>query len=259
MKYYVIDAFTDAVFGGNPAGVCVLDAPIDAALMQKIAFENNLADTAFLLPEGNAYRLRWFTPLVEVDLCGHATLASAYVVTRFLKPGSRSVTFHTNQSGTLSAACEDDRIVLDFPSRKAVPCAPPQGLAQALGVEILETHQSRDTIVLVQSAAAVAAMRPDFEKLKQYTDTFAFCVTARGEETDFVSRFFAPNTVVDEDPVTGSSHTTLIPFWSERLHKTKMTAAQLSRRGGVLFCEDCGERVKIGGTAVCYLEGELLL
>ena len=259
MKYYVVDAFTDTVFGGNPAGVCVLDTPIQDALMQQIASENNLSDTAFLLPDGDAYHLRWFTPLAEVDLCGHATLASAYVATRFLTPGAQSVTFHTNQSGTLYAAIEDGRIVLDFPSRKPMPCAIPTGLADALGAKIMATYQSRDTLVLLESEAAVKALRPDFGKLKRYTDTFGFTVTAQGKAADFVCRFFAPKLGIDEDPVTGSAHATLIPFWSERLGKTKMTSAQLSRRGGVLYCEDCGERVKIGGTAKCYLQGELLL
>ena len=259
MEYYIVDAFTDTVFGGNPAGVCVLDAPITDSLMQSIAFENNLSDTAFVLPNGEDYLLRWFTPLAEVDLCGHATLASAYVVTRFLKPDAAAVTFHTKSSGTLYAARDGDTIVLDFPSRKPAPCAVPAGLAEALGTRIVQTYQSRDTVVLLESEAAVRTLQPDFDKLRRYTDTFGFTVTAKGDTADFASRFFAPNLGINEDPVTGSAHASLIPFWSERLGKTKMTAAQLSRRGGVLYCEDCGERVKIGGKAVCYLQGELLL
>jgi len=259
MRYYVVDAFTDHVFGGNPAGVCVLDAPVPDALMQQIAAENNLPDTAFLLPDGDVYGLRWFKPRMEVDLCGHATLASGYVVTQFLSPGSRRAAFRTAQCGMLYAERDGDRIMLDFPARRAVPCAVPDGLAEALGTTILETYQSRDTLAVVESEAVVAAMRPDFTKLKRYSDTFGFVVTAKGSRIDFVSRFFGTSIGDDEDPVTGSSHATLIPFWSERLHKTKMTAAQLSARGGVLYCEDKGERVFIGGKAVCYLQGEILL
>jgi PhzF family phenazine biosynthesis protein len=258
MRYFMVDAFTDEVFKGNPAGVCVLDAPVETALMQKIAFENNLSDTAFLLPEGEAYRLRWFTPLVEVDLCGHATLASGFVVMNILKPGLQRIAFHS-PSGPLYAQRDGDVTVLDFPSRKPFPCGIPEGLENALGTRILETFQSRDTVVLVESETAVANLKPDFAKLKRYTGTFGFIVTAGGCDCDFVSRFFAPNAGIDEDPVTGSAHATLTPFWSERLRKTKMTAAQLSKRGGLLRCEDRGERVLIGGKAVCYLQGEIIL
>ncbi len=258
MKYYVVDAFADKLFTGNPAGVCALDGPIDKALMQNIAFENNLAETAFFYPDGDVYRLKWFTPVAEIDLCGHATLASAYVVMRFVDPGAAEVRFET-LSGPLTVTKSGDVLTLDFPSRKPVPCAVPEGLEAALGVKILQAHSSRDMLCLVESEAALKSIQPDYKALSAIPGPMGFVATARGETHDFVSRFFAPNTGIDEDPVTGSTHTNLIPFWSERLGKTKMTAAQLSRRGGVLYCEDCGERVKIGGTAVCYLEGELFL
>ena len=258
MKYYVVDAFADTLFTGNPAGVCVLDGPIDKALMQHIAFENNLAETAFFYPDGDVYRLKWFTPVAEIDLCGHATLASAYVVMRFVDPGAKEVRFET-LSGRLTVTKSGDVLTLDFPSRKPVPCAVPEGLEDALGVKVLEAHSSRDMLCLVESEAVLKSIRPDYKKLMAIPGPMGFVATAKGETYDFVSRFFAPSTGIDEDPVTGSTHTNLIPFWSERLGKTKLTATQLSQRGGVLYCEDCGERVKIGGTAVCYLQGELLV
>ncbi|MFH1512412.1 MAG: PhzF family phenazine biosynthesis protein [Bacillota bacterium] len=258
MQYYVVDAFASEVFKGNPAGVCPLDGPADAALMQRIAFENNLAETAFFYPEGGGYRLRWFTPVNEVDLCGHATLASAYVVMRFIDPGANAVRFHT-QSGLLTVTKDGEDLAMDFPSRKPVPCAVPEGLEEALGVTAPQTFLSRDLLILLGSEAAVLAVKPDYKKLSQITGPLGFIVTAEGDVHDFVSRFFAPNAGIDEDPVTGSSHATLIPFWSERLKKSEMTAAQLSRRGGVLRCEDKGDRVLIAGKAVCYLRGEILL
>ena len=258
MKYYVVDAFANEVFTGNPAGVCVLDGPIDSKRMQDIAFENNLAETAFFYRDGDTYRLKWFTPVDEIDLCGHATLASAYVVMHFVDPGAQSVRFQT-LSGLLTVTRDGEILTMDFPSRKPVPTPIPLGLEDALGVKITEAHLSRDLLAVVQSEAVLREIRPDYGKLATIKGPLGVVVTAKGETYDFVSRFFAPNTGIDEDPVTGSTHTNLIPFWSERLHKTKMTAAQLSRRGGVLYLEDCGERVKIGGSAVCYLQGEILL
>ena len=258
MRYYMVDAFADKVFAGNPAGVCVLNEPIDAALMQNIAAENNLPETAFFYRDHNKYRLRWFTPVDEIDLCGHATLASAYVIFRYLDRSAAEVHFLT-MSGELIVTKDGDVLTLDFPSRKPVPCAVPEGLEDALGVKIVEAHSSRDMLCLVESEEVLKSIQPDYQKLLAIKGPMGFIATAKGETYDFVSRFFAPGTGIDEDPVTGSTHTNLIPFWSERLTKTKMTAAQLSKRGGVLHCEDCGERVKIGGRAVCYLQGELLV
>jgi PhzF family phenazine biosynthesis protein len=258
MKYYVVDAFAQELFKGNPAGVCPLDGPADAAQMQKIAFENNLAETAFFYPEGDGYHLRWFTPVNEIDLCGHATLASAYVVTRFLDPAAQTVRFRT-QSGLLTVVRDGEELVMDFPSRKPVPCECPAGLKDALEIAVPQTYFFRDLLILLESEAAVLAVKPDYQKLAKIEGPLGFIVTAKGDTCDFVSRFFAPNTGIDEDPVTGSAHAALIPFWSERLHKTKMIAAQLSRRGGVLHCEDRSERVLIGGKAVCYLQGEIMV
>ena len=257
MRYYVVDAFAEEVFRGNPAGVCPLDGPIDAALMQQIAAENNLPETAFFYRDQDHYNLRWFTPVDEIDLCGHATLASAYIVFRFLEPEADTARFQT-QSGMLTVIRDGDSLLMDFPSRRPAPCPVPEGLAEALGIRVEQTFWFRDLLILLDSEAEVLAVKPDYQKLAQIKGWLGFIVTARGDRHDFVSRFFAPGTGIDEDPVTGSTHAVLIPFWSERLNKTKMTAAQLSQRGGVLRCEDRGERVRIGGKAVCYLQGEIL-
>jgi len=259
MKYFVVDAFTDKLFSGNPAGVCLLDVWPDVAVMQNIAMENNLAETAFLVRENNgAFGLRWFTPEVEIDLCGHATLASAYVLMNEMGSVADTIEFHT-QSGTLTVSKTGDLFTMDFPSRPPVPCETPPGLEQALGAPVLKTYISRDLLALLPDEDTVRTLHPDFSLLKQVKDAFAVIVTAKGTGCDFVSRFFAPGAGIPEDPVTGSSHSTLIPFWSQRLKKKHMTARQLSARGGALICEACGERVKISGAAVCYLRGEISL
>ena len=258
MKYYVIDTFTDKLFAGNPAGVCVLDKPIGTELMQRIASENNLSETAFFLDRGEYYDLKWYTPETEIDLCGHATLASAFVLMNYIKPQLESVAFET-LSGRLYVRREGDTYVLDLPSRKPVAYATPDILEEALGVRVLETHRARDLFVLVEQENDVRSLKPDLIKLRMINDVFAFIVTAKGTDCDFVSRFFAPNAGIPEDPVTGSSHSTLIPLWSERLGKKELTARQVSARGGLLACRDLGERVEVGGKAVLYLEGEIKL
>ena len=259
MKYYVIDAFADKLFSGNPAGVCLLDCELADDIMQKIAFENNLAETAFLLKKGEQYYLRWFTPEVEVDLCGHATLATAFVVMNYVSLNMNEIIFET-KSGKLTVVRNEDIYTLDFPSRKPEPIEKPALLEQALGCKVIETHLSRDLLVLVENEDDILNLQVDMELIKKISKeiSFAIIVTAKGNNYDFVSRFFAPNAGIPEDPVTGSAHSTLIPFWSERLSKTKMIAEQKSQRGGKLYCEYCGERVKIGGTAVCYLQGDLM-
>jgi len=258
MRYFVVDAFADQVFSGNPAGVCLVENGLPDETMQSIAFENNLAETAFLIKRDRHYDLRWFTPTVEIDLCGHATLASAFVIMECLGSEEHTVDFHT-KSGVLRVARKDGIYFMDFPARKPSPCAVPAGLEEALGEKVLETHMSRDLLVLLEDEKAVFSLSPDIAGLKKIKEPFAFIVTAPGSKCDFVSRFFAPNAGIDEDPVTGSSHSTLIPFWSGRLNKKEMTAAQLSKRGGTLYCRDRGERVEIGGRAACYLRGEILL
>lgn len=258
MKYYVVDVFTEQLFRGNPAGVCLSDSPLDETVMQKIAFENNLAETAFPVKRDGFYDLRWFTPEVEMDLCGHATLGCAFVLMNYVEKGMNTIDFET-QSGRLTVRRDGDTYLMDFPARAPVPCEKPAGLEEALGVKTLETHISRDLLALVETEADVKNMTPDFGLLRQLDGSFAVIVTAKGSDCDFVSRFFAPNAGIPEDPVTGSSHSTLIPFWSGRLGKKEMTAKQLSKRGGSLFCGDRGGRVDIGGTAICYLEGEIKL
>lgn len=259
MKYYVVDAFTDQVFQGNPAGVCILDKEISDERMQKIAFENNLAETAFLLEKDDVYYLRWFTPDVEIDLCGHATLATAYVVMNYIHPNRKEISFET-QSGTLTVSRKHNLYCMDFPSRMPVPTTIPPMLEEALGCKVLETHRARDLVVVVENEAIVKDLQVNIELVRKISKDIAFAmiVTAKGDSCDFVSRFFAPNAGIVEDPVTGSSHSTLIPFWSKRLHKKEMVAKQLSKRSGLLICEDAGDRVHISGNAVCYLKGEIL-
>jgi predicted PhzF superfamily epimerase YddE/YHI9 len=261
MNYYIVDSFTDRPFHGNPAGVCLLDSWLADGLMQNIAAENNLAETAFLVYREQtngkaAYDLRWFSPQLEIDLCGHATLASAFILMEILKHVSGDVIFHT-ASGPLGVRRDGAVYFMDFPRRIPVACPVPAGLAEALGVQILETAQARDLLVRVSDEAAVLAAKPDFVLLKKFSDIFAFAVTAPGKTADFVSRFFAPNAGIDEDPVTGSSHSSLIPYWSARLSKNQLLARQLSPRGGTLYCRDMGDRVEIGGTARLYLAGEI--
>jgi len=255
---YQVDAFTDSLFGGNPAAVCPLQAWLSDATMQAIAAENNLSETAFFVPEGGDYALRWFTPTVEVDLCGHATLATGRVVMSFIEPQRQSVSFRTLKAGTLTVSRRGDRLVMDFPARPAVPeKVPPAGLIEALGGAPREVLRARDHLVVYGAPAEVAALTPDFAALAK-VDCWAAIVTAPGDDgVDFVSRFFAPAQGVPEDPVTGSSHTTLTPYWAKRLGKTELEARQLSRRGGALHCTLNGERVSIAGRAVLYLEGQI--
>jgi PhzF family phenazine biosynthesis protein len=258
MKYFVVDVFTQEHFCGNPAGVCLLEEWLKDDIMQKIAFENNLAETAFLVKQNGYYDLRWFTPEIEIDLCGHATLGSAYVLMNYADPSMKKVDFHT-MSGVLTVEREGDLYSMNFPSRKPVPCEIPDLLEKALGTKVYETHVARDLLVLIKDSDTLARLKPDFSLLKQIDNVFGFIVTAKGEDCDFVSRFFAPNAGISEDPVTGSSHTTLIPFWSERLSKTVLTAKQLSKRGGSLYCRDLNTRVEISGNAVTHLIGEILI
>jgi PhzF family phenazine biosynthesis protein len=256
LPLYQVDAFTDSLFAGNPAAVCPLETWLPEATMQAIAAENNLAETAFFVREGNGYTLRWFTPSVEVDLCGHATLASGHIVFRFIEPQRDSVDFHTMKAGTLQVSRRrNDLLEMDFPARPAVPVEAPASLLAAVGGSPVEVLRARDHVLVYRSAAEVRALKPDFAALVQ-EDSWAVIVTAPGEDgVDFVSRFFAPAKGVPEDPVTGSSHCTLTPYWAKRLGKTELEARQLSRRGGALRCTLQGDRVRIAGRAVLYLEG----
>lgn len=254
---YQIDAFTAERFRGNPAAVCLLESWVDDATMQNIAAENNLAETAFVVSGETSHELRWFTPEVEIDLCGHATLAAAHALRIYAGRREKEMRFHT-KSGILSVQRLDDLYTMNFPSRPAIPADMPEALARGLGKEPMETLKSRDFLAVYEREQDIVDISPDFSALKKI-DCFGIIAAAPGNDTDFVSRFFAPGAGIPEDPVTGSSHCTLIPYWSARLGKRKLSARQLSRRGGELFCEDLGERVNIGGRAVVYLEGEIIL
>jgi len=259
IPFYQIDAFSKKIFGGNPAAVCLLESWLDDNALQSIAAENNLSETAFLVPKSKGqYNLRWFTPTLEVDLCGHATLASAFVIFSFIDNTLSSVDFET-ASGLLSVAKSGEMLSMDFPARKPEPTEKSPIIAQALGAEPLDVLKSRDLLVVFKDEATIRAMNPDYGKLKLIRNAFAVIVTAQGEKSDFVSRFFAPNAGVPEDPVTGSAHCTLIPYWADRLKKTKLHAFQLSERGGELFCENAGDRARISGHAVLYAKGRLYL
>lgn len=252
-----LDAFTSQLFRGNPAAVCVLDDWLPDKVLQSIAAENNLSETAFMVRRGDRYQLRWFTPVTEVDLCGHATLASAFVLMHRLEPDRNAVAFDT-RSGELRVRREAELLAMDFPARPPSPCVEPPGLTQALGTASREVWASRDLMVVLESEAEVRALRPRFDLLARL-DTFAVIVTASGEQADFVSRFFAPRAGIDEDPVTGSAHCTLVPYWAKRLAKPTLHALQVSARGGELWCEDRGARVTLKGSCVLYSEGQILL
>lgn len=249
---YTVDAFTNRVFGGNPAAVCPLTAWLDDATMQNIAAENNIAETAFFVPEGDGFHIRWFTPACEVELCGHATLASAYVIFKYLVPERSQVSFRA-MAGDLRVTRQGDLLSLDFPSRPPKRTDAPAGLLEALGVESRDVWLARDYLVVLRSASEVKDLRPDFVKLEKI-DMWAVIVTAAGDDCDFVSRFFAPGKGINEDPVTGSAHCELIPFWADRLGKRQMHARQVSKRGGELVCELNGDRVKIAGHVALYSE-----
>lgn len=256
LPYFQVDAFTSELFRGNPAGVCLLaDAWLPEALMQRIAFENNLSETAFLLPAGDHFCIRWFTPEIEIDLCGHATLASAFVLFTQAGWNRTSVNFES-KSGPLMVHRRDALLELDFPSRPAAEAAAPADLVAALGERPATTLKSRDWLVVYENETRIKDLKPRFDLLRNFDKVI---VTAPGADVDFVSRFFAPGAGVDEDPVTGSAHCTLIPYWAARLGKTAMRARQLSRRTGELFCELRGERVGIAGNAVLYSSGKLHL
>jgi predicted PhzF superfamily epimerase YddE/YHI9 len=257
IPYYHVDAFTSTPFAGNPAGVCVLEAWLPDETMLGIAAENNLSETAFLVEGEGHYDLRWFTPVTEVDLCGHATLASAHVVFTQLGHTSPVVRFES-KSGTLRVAREEQILVLDFPARPGERCDAPAALVEGLGREPVETYRARDYMAVFGTQAEIEALAPDMALLKEVV-SLGVIATAPGDEVDFVSRFFAPTVGIPEDPVTGSAHCTLIPYWSARLDKQVLHARQVSARGGELYCQDAGERVRIGGRAVTYLTGEIEL
>ncbi len=258
IELFQIDAFTSRLFRGNPAAVCPLDGWLSDSLMQKIAAENNLSETAFFVTEGDAFGLRWFTPETEVDLCGHATLAAAYVIFNELQAREKEVIFNT-RSGALRVVSERNSFILDFPAQPPDVCDLPIALSLGLGgIQPLEVLSSEDYIVVLESETQVRSIIPDFSKLKELPKR-GVVVTSTSNEYDFVSRWFGPKVGVNEDPVTGSAHCALAPYWAAKLKRQKLNAAQLSKRGGEIFCEVVGDRVLLKGSGVKYLAGVIEL
>ncbi|MGF1628518.1 MAG: PhzF family phenazine biosynthesis protein [Kiloniellaceae bacterium] len=252
---YQVDAFTDRPFAGNPAAVCPLEAWLPDATLQAIAAENNLAETAFFVPQNGGYHLRWFTPAVEVPLCGHATLASAYVIAEHIEPGMEKVVFHS-ASGPLTVTRDGAVFTLDFPTHRPEPFEDGGAVARALGIVPREVLKARQLMAVLASEAEVHAADPDLEKVKALPGD-GLIITAQGDKVDFVSRYFAPHAGIPEDPVTGSAHCVLTPFWAGRLGKAQLTARQISARGGDLKVEDKGVRTLISGKVAPYLEGRI--
>lgn len=254
---YQVDAFTDQLFSGNPAAVCPLEKWLDDSVLQNIATENNLSETAFFVKEEDHYHIRWMTPTNEVDLCGHATLASAFVIFNELDKTLDKIVFHS-RSGELIVTRDGGLISLNFPANKPAPQTSPGNLLDVFPIAPQEVLFNKTFLLVFRSEAEIRRMKPDIKKLLE-VPTFGAIITARGDSVDFVSRFFVPQAGIDEDPVTGYAHTLLIPYWSEKLRKKKLHALQVSKRGGELFCEDLKERVKISGKAVLYFKGRIVL
>jgi len=257
IKIHQVDAFTEKLFHGNPAAVCVLDGWLSDDLMQKIGSENNLSETAFIVPKGDEYEIRWFTPTVEVDLCGHATLASAFVLFEHYSHPTKKINFHSKSRGMLAVEKNDNVLTLDFPVDSVNKVDVPESLLNAFNLKPQECYKGKtDYLLIYSSQEEIENIEPDFNLILSSGER-GVIVSATGNDTDFVSRFFAPQAGVNEDPVTGSAHTTLTPVWSKKLNKTFLTAKQISKRGGELKCELIGDRVKISGSAVTYLVGEI--
>lgn len=254
---YQADAFTSQLFGGNPAAVCPLTEWLPDQTMQLIAAENNLAETAFFVKTDTGYHLRWFTPELEIDLCGHATLASSHIIFTELGHNDSVIRFTTEKAGELIVTNKDGRYTLDFPSRPPYPAEMPDGLLEGIGNKVpVAVLRSRDYFLVYENEQDIADMVPN-HSLLAHIDAIGVIVTAPGREVDFVSRFFAPACGVPEDPVTGSAHCNLIPYWAEKLGKTELHAYQISARKGELWCELKGDRVLMSGHAVTYLKGEI--
>lgn len=257
LNLYQVDAFTKTVFGGNPAAICPLDDWLTDQEMQKIAMENNLAETAFFVSKNDQYEIRWFTPSVEVDLCGHATLAAAHVLFKHLHHEGNIIQFFSHRSGQLSVSKNSDLITLDFPTDVYEKITMPPFISACFQIDPVEAYRGKtDFMFIFKNETEIKSIQPDFKQISILTGRGAI-VTAQGDSVDFVSRFFAPQSGIDEDPVTGSAHTTLIPYWAKKLGKDSMTALQLSQRKGELYCKYMGERVEISGSAVTYLIGEI--
>lgn len=260
MRYpiYTVDAFTDKLFGGNPAACCPLNAFLPTETMQQLANENNLSETAFFVKRNDeSYDIRWFTPEVEIDLAGHPTLATAHVIFNELTHGSDTITFHS-KSGELTVIKKGGLLEMNFPARMPVDCVPPENLLKGFNIAPTKILRSRDYFLVYHSQDEVEKVVADYHYLNT-VDTLGIIITAKGNESDFVCRFLVPNSVIGEDPVTGSAHATLIPYWAKELNKKNLTSIQLSKRKGHLWCSDLGDRVTIAGKAVLYMKGEYFI
>lgn len=257
MKQYVVDAFTDTVFGGNPAAVCVMEQWLPDETMLNITRENNLSETAFAIQEGEDYALRWFTPGGEIDLCGHATLATAHVITEYIEPGRTTIRFQT-RSGLLTVVKKGQLLEMDFPAYELEKVDVTEAMTEALGVRPLEAYMGRDLLCILASEEEIRNLNPNQQKIHEL-DGLLLQVTAPGKEFDCVSRSFAPKLNIPEDPACGSGHCHIIPFWAQRLKKNELTAYQASPRGGTLYCKYQGERVKISGKAVLFSIAEIFI
>lgn len=257
MRQYVVDAFTDKVFGGNPAAVCVMDKWLDDETMLKITMENNLSETAFAVKEGENYKLRWFTPGGEIDLCGHATLATAYIVTKFVEPSLKEVRFET-LSGILTVNKNDGLLEMNFPAYELKKVEVTDDMIEAIGVRPVEAWMARDLLCILENEEDVRSMNPDMEKVKKL-DGLLLHVTAKGKDFDCVSRSFAPKLNVPEDPVCGSGHCHIVPFWANKIGKNNIIAYQASKRGGTLYCKVEGNRIKMSGKAALYSTSDINL
>lgn len=258
MNIYQVDAFTDKVFKGNPAAVCPLEKWISADLMQAISEENNLSETVFFVKNGNSFDIKWFTPTCEIDLCGHATLAAAHIIFSELNFKEKQLIFNS-KSGKLTVTKATDWYTLNFPSEEISAIETPELLKQALNVPILKSFKGNGKLLVeLENETVIKNLKPTFNLLAQI-ETNMIIVTSKGDQVDFVSRVFAPNLGINEDPVTGSAHTLLIPYWTKKLHKTNLEAVQLSKRTGYLKCEYLNDRVEMSGQAVTYLKGQLII
>jgi predicted PhzF superfamily epimerase YddE/YHI9 len=253
---FQVDAFARKLFTGNPASVCPMRVWPTDSVLQSIAAENNQSETAFIVGGQGKFRIRWFTPKAEVGLCGHATLAAGFVVLNHIDKSLKSVKFLSDHSGLLGVSRTGEMLAMDFPSLPPRPCAPPEGLVRALGKKPIATLEERDYIVVYETESQVRALKPDMAKLAKF-DKMGVVVTAKGDHADFVSRYFAPKVGVPEDPVTGSTHCSLVPFWSDMMKKDRLIAHQVSARGGEIMCMQKGKRVYLAGHAVLYMRGAI--
>lgn len=257
LTIYQVDAFAERIFKGNPAAIVPLEDWIPDELMQAIAMENNLSETAYFVKTDEGYHLRWFTPEFEIDLCGHATLGSAYIIKNFIEPHVAEINFTTEKAGVLKASAREGLYTLDFPSQPPKATKVPKQLMESIGItNAVEVLKARDYFVVLPDEDAVKNVQPDFTIMKEL-DAIGVIVTAKGRSADVVSRCFYPGAGIPEDPVTGSAHTNIVPYWAEKLGKTKLFCKQLSARGGDVHCELRGNRVLMSGKCVLYMEGEI--